>query len=185
MNPFPDLTENTRSKADLEIEQHLKQGAISAARSLDLVNTKLKDLRPPGGLNKPSARQQQQLQSMVVAMSPVTTHSMIQQNLKDQKRRNRFSNSVTANYANMGIQDEIAQLHRSYQDAGFTFEPESLNRKSIEDSKQLKNKDLGFKVVHHISQLGNHVMGDLVLPKGIRNDIVANYSHALVAAAPA
>ncbi len=41
-----------QSRADLEIEHHLKRGEpISAAKSLDLVNFKLKDLRPPAGVS--------------------------------------------------------------------------------------------------------------------------------------
>lgn len=92
---------------------------------------------------------------------------------------------MTIGDANYSIEHELGKLEKNYSSIGYKFKPDSMNRKSISDSKQLVNKNLGYKVVSHLTHLGNHVIGDLVLPKKLKMDVLNTYSHSLVAASPA
>ena len=170
-SPFP-FEENAKTKIDYEIEHQLSRGPISANQSLEFVNIKLKDLRTSAGSsNQPSYRQQHVLQSMVNAMSPSMTHSMIQQNLVAEKKKNKARFVSANNHLNM--HDEIASLENCYKGSGLKFEPKSLDRKTFKDSQCLKNNELGFSVANHMSQLGRHVIGELNLPKNLKMDAIS------------
>lgn len=99
------------------------------------------------------------------------THSMIQQNLVAEKKKNKAKFVYATNHLNM--QDEIASLENCYKGSGYKFEPRSLDRKTFKDSQCLKNNELGFSIANHMSMLGNHVIGELKLPKNLNMDAIS------------
>ena len=155
---------------------------ISAERSIELVQDRLRKLRPSGG-SSPSAQARNELRQMVKSMSPTSTHRMIQENMlidksssskveKKNRRNNAAYKSLQVSPRIYHVQSKInlldcetrqeAEIKENFQAHGKPLKPHVMRTRALNETlNMIESEEKKEKSMKKINDLGKFMVEEL------------------------